>query len=170
MAINLSLSKYGLSKFNLEILEYCNKNKTIKREQYYLDLLNPEYNIFKIAGSSFGHKHSLISKKKMSERALGRVVSKETRDKISEATRCRMLLESTRLKIRSYRHTEEAKNKIRLASVRARSVKITDIITNETTTYSTMTQAASLLKTTTATIGRYLKSNKLYKKRFLITT
>ena len=30
----------------------------IEREQYYLDLLCPEYNILKIAGSSAGHKHS----------------------------------------------------------------------------------------------------------------
>lgn len=64
MPIYLGIEKYGLSKFNLEILEYCNKNETIKREQYYLDLLKPEYNLLKIAGSLLGHKHSLVSKKK----------------------------------------------------------------------------------------------------------
>jgi hypothetical protein len=30
----------------------------LEREQYYLDLLKPEYNILKVAGSSLGFKHS----------------------------------------------------------------------------------------------------------------
>jgi hypothetical protein len=30
----------------------------ISREQYYIDLLNPEYNICKVAGSRLGCKHS----------------------------------------------------------------------------------------------------------------
>jgi len=29
----------------------------INREQYYLDLLQPEYNVLKVAGSSLGFKH-----------------------------------------------------------------------------------------------------------------
>jgi len=54
-----ALLKYSYSNFNLEILEYCN-NKSLKiREQYYLDLLKPEYNICKTAGSMLGFKHSL---------------------------------------------------------------------------------------------------------------
>jgi len=32
----------------------------IEREQYYIDLLNPEYNILKIAGSRLGVKHTLV--------------------------------------------------------------------------------------------------------------
>lgn len=44
----LLLNGYGA--FNLEILEYCDKQYIIEREQYYIDLLKPEYNIQSIAG------------------------------------------------------------------------------------------------------------------------
>ena len=53
-----ALLKHGYSKFNFEILEYCHKNSLLNREQYYLDILKPEYNICKIAGSMKGFKHS----------------------------------------------------------------------------------------------------------------
>ncbi len=70
MIIPKALLNYGYSEFRFDILEYCNKEEVIARvsaapalkpaslEQYYLDLLNPEYNILKIAGSSLGHKHT----------------------------------------------------------------------------------------------------------------
>lgn len=35
-----SISKYGYSEFRLEILEYCNSENVIEREQFYLDYLN----------------------------------------------------------------------------------------------------------------------------------
>jgi hypothetical protein len=38
----------------------------IKREQYYLDLLKPEYNILKVAGSTLGFKYTENSRTKMS--------------------------------------------------------------------------------------------------------
>ena len=56
--IHDALVKYGYSKFTLEILEYCDVNLVLEREQYYLDALNPEYNISKVAGSLTGFKHS----------------------------------------------------------------------------------------------------------------
>ena len=74
------------------------------------------------------------------------------------------------LKIRNYRHTEEAKLKISLNHHRTKSVQIEDLLTENKTTFSTMTLAAAHLSTTTATIGRYLKSKKLYKDRYLITS
>jgi group I intron endonuclease len=58
----------------LEILEYCTKENAISREQYYLDLLNPEYNILKTAGSPLGLKHTKEALAKMR----GRKLSKET--------------------------------------------------------------------------------------------
>lgn len=40
----------GYEAFDLDILEYCDKQCIIEREQYYIDLLKPEYNIQSIAG------------------------------------------------------------------------------------------------------------------------
>jgi hypothetical protein len=65
MIIYKSLLKYGYSNFKLEILEYCNKENVIIREQYYIDLLKPEYNILKFASSSYGYKHSEKSLSKL---------------------------------------------------------------------------------------------------------
>lgn len=50
--------KNGYSNFSLEILEYCSAENAILREQYYMDLLKPDYNIFKTSGSFLGFKHS----------------------------------------------------------------------------------------------------------------
>ena len=71
MSINKALLKYGYSGFQLEILEYCKPSDVILREQYYIDLLVPEYNILKIAGSSLGFKHSDVAKAKISLAKLG---------------------------------------------------------------------------------------------------
>lgn len=43
-----ALLKYGHANFSLDIIEYCEPNVLINREQYYINLLNPEYNILKM--------------------------------------------------------------------------------------------------------------------------
>ena len=53
-----SLLKYDYINFSLDILEYYEPSELIKREQYYLDLLKPKYNILPRAGSRLGAKHS----------------------------------------------------------------------------------------------------------------
>jgi group I intron endonuclease len=65
-AIYSSILKYGISKFKLEILEYCSPKKCIKLEQKHINLFKPEYNLLKIAGSLLGFKHSDESRAKMS--------------------------------------------------------------------------------------------------------
>lgn len=42
----------------MDVLEYCSKTKLLEREQIYLDLLIPDYNILKYAYSLLGYKHS----------------------------------------------------------------------------------------------------------------
>lgn len=57
MTIYKALLKHGYSIFSLS-LEYCETDKCLEREQYYIDLFKPEYNILQTAGSSLGYKHS----------------------------------------------------------------------------------------------------------------
>jgi group I intron endonuclease len=67
MIISKALLKYGYSAFSLSIIEYIDINNLdsasakkliLEREEYYLNKLNPDYNILKKAGSSLGYKHS----------------------------------------------------------------------------------------------------------------
>jgi hypothetical protein len=73
MVINKALIKYGYSTFKLEILEYCDKGIVISREQYYIDLLKPRYNILSTAGSSLGYNHTEGTKLKILDSSPRRV-------------------------------------------------------------------------------------------------
>ena len=66
-----ALIKYGYSNFTLEIIEYCDKIKVIEREQFYIDLLCPKYNLLRVAGSRLGTKHSDDTREKMSSSQKG---------------------------------------------------------------------------------------------------
>lgn len=69
LVIHRALIKYGYLNFSLTILEYCDVSELDKREQYYFDSLNPQYNTQKIAGGS----------------SKGLILSEETKNKISKA-------------------------------------------------------------------------------------
>lgn len=62
---------YGEENFVFEVLEIVNNATTKKlyqKEQYYIDLLKPHFNIAKIAGSNKGYKMSYNTLKKRSEK------------------------------------------------------------------------------------------------------
>jgi group I intron endonuclease len=71
LIISRALIKYGYVNFSVSILEYCDKSILTEREQYYLDKLEPKYNILKIAGSSLGYIHSQVSKQRRSKALKG---------------------------------------------------------------------------------------------------
>ena len=75
----------GYSNFSLEILEYCDPDKAIIREQYYINLLNPKYNILKIAGSLFGFKHSEETIAKFKAIRKGRTLSAKHKTNLLKA-------------------------------------------------------------------------------------
>ncbi len=83
-------NKYGEGAFTFHILEYCNKDVLIEREQHWMDktqCYNPiiGYNNRKIADSGLGTKRTEESKVKMSIAAkLRPPMSEETRLKISK--------------------------------------------------------------------------------------
>jgi hypothetical protein len=61
-----AILKYGHDNFSLNILEYCDKDILLKKEQYYIDLYKPKYNLLKVAGSRRGFKLSDADKRKLS--------------------------------------------------------------------------------------------------------
>lgn len=64
------VNKYGLDGISFEIIEICSPENCINREQYWMDKLNPYYNIVKIAGKTTGYKHTKDYIKKRSKPVL----------------------------------------------------------------------------------------------------
>lgn len=69
-----SWRKYGKNNFTFIILEACEPKKKIvlNREQYYIDILFPKYNICKIAKSCKGRKMSKHNKELVRKRMSGK--------------------------------------------------------------------------------------------------
>lgn len=66
-------NKYGVESFVYDVVEVCNLDVLIEREQYYIDLLQPFYNILKTAGSSIGLLHTAETKAIIGKINKGRV-------------------------------------------------------------------------------------------------
>mgnify|MGYP000949948760 CR=1 FL=1 len=129
-------NKYGANLFKFEIIEYTSQALLLSREQYYLDTLlyascdnskfdKLSYNICRVAGNMLGHKHSVKTRKKISEANKGKKYSIETRKKMSEIQRGKKHSIETRQKISRIhkgknhyfygkKHSIESKNKIRV--------------------------------------------------------
>jgi hypothetical protein len=62
-----AILKDGLENFSLEILEFCEPEMCIKREDYYIKLLNSAYNIIKdpLVPPMYGRNHSEETREKM---------------------------------------------------------------------------------------------------------
>lgn len=132
-AIYRALIKYGHSSFLLEILEYCSANDVIEKEQYYLDLLKPEYNILKHAGSLLGFKHSVETRMHMSSLRLGKPRS------------------------------PEIKRSIQLANAKRKSVIVENIITKETEEFNSIRRAAKYIGMHHSYLSACLAKNSFYK-------
>lgn len=73
-----AFNKYGIEAFNFNIIEKVEDfNNLIIREQYYIDTLNPKYNINKIANSSLGVKRRFETIEKIRNANLGLKHSEE---------------------------------------------------------------------------------------------
>lgn len=140
--IDRALLKYGFSSFSLEILEYCSEGKKellLEREQYYLDNLNPQYNIVETAGSTLGYKHTEESIEKMRNFVLSDEVLARKRLATANATAARRI-----------------------------SIIVEDIETNEKSEYVSLAEAGEALEVSRAAVSQALLNNRLIKKRYII--
>lgn len=76
--------KYGETCFIFVTLEKCSKENLTVKEQYWIDVLKPEYNLAPVAGSQLGYKHTDEARLNMSNAHKGYKASAETRAKMSE--------------------------------------------------------------------------------------
>lgn len=173
--IHAALLKYGYENFKLEILEYCKADELIEREQYYLDLIKPEYNILTKAYSLFGYKHTPenIAKfklKKISQEHkdilslthLGKVVSQETKDKLSLATA-------------NYKKDNPLSPEA-LANIKAKTteregvaVSVLNTQTNEVINFDTLTKAGEYLGVKRQAIRNAIKRESLVKGLYRVS-
>ena len=70
-------NKHSLDNFNYRVLVLCSEQELIVKEQFYLDFLNPYFNVLKKAYSLEGYKHTEDSKIRISNRNKGRKMTEE---------------------------------------------------------------------------------------------
>lgn len=184
MYICVALAKHGYSNFSLEILEYCDRSVLLAREKYYLDTLNPEYNLSTEPSASFlGRNHTDGTKAKLSalfkgksypERAgennsfYGKTHSEETRNRISEAKKGVSLP----------KFSGEHKSKIAAAMVGknkgensplSTKIEVRDILTNESTIYPSIRVTGESLNIKYSVITSFISRNQLtpYKGKYI---
>jgi group I intron endonuclease len=118
--VQSSWNKYQV--FEFVVLEECDKEVLIAREQFYFDKHvgdSKMNNLCLVAGSTLGHRHSEEMLSKISAAAKIRKISAETKAKMSESARLnqlqnkRVTSDEVKAKISKantgYRHSEESK-------------------------------------------------------------
>jgi group I intron endonuclease len=186
MVINKALLKHDISNFSLEILEYCEPENAVSREQYYIDLLNPEYNILRKAGSSLGFKHSEQTRAKMSapkseatrtklsalnkgknNPMFGKTQSEETRAQMSASHMGRKRSEEDKANISA----SKMGNSYGKNQPNALKIQVTDLELNTKTTYNSIRAAARALNINYGVITTYFRRNqqKPFRGRYVFT-
>jgi group I intron endonuclease len=175
MYICRALKNHGYSTFSLTIYEHINisglskeeaRKLILEREQFYLDILSPNYNILKKAGSWLGFNHSEGTKLKLSEMNkgenhpmfgrnhspetlalisknharpwLGKSVSAETKDKISKSLYKKVFVYSNSSSILVYE-------------------------------FGSHLEAAKHFNCSSMTISRYVKNDYIFKKQWILS-
>ena len=162
MIICNSLLKHGYSNFSLIILEYCDSEKCIEREQYYLDLIKPEYNILQTAGSNLGYKHT--------EETLAKLKAREVSEEVRALYSSRKKGENNPMFGRTgINHPMYGKAKPEGSGRPTQRIEVLDVLTNQKTEYDSIGAAALALNTKQSAISMYFVNNQKnpFKKRYI---
>ena len=156
-----ALLKYGYVGFRLENLEYCPSSIILSREQFYIDKLNPEYNILKVAGSSLGYKHSEASLKLMS-------IASKSRNELEEVLKLKKEVMLGRQLSKDHLEKMAKNNPFSCCAKQCRPIILSNIETGKIEEFTSITKAALFLGVHKTTVKKYLTNNKPY-KGYMIT-
>ena len=117
-----SFDKHREAVFMFSVLEHIEEpSQLLEREQHFLDMLSPEYNILPTAGSPLGCKRSIETRRRVSEARRGKHHSEKTREKIAEAHRGKPLSADHRAKLSKAhmgnRLSDESRRKLSIANM-----------------------------------------------------
>ena len=167
-----AVRKYGISEFAFLVLELFpekvnqeNNKKLLDLEDFYLKTMLPNYNILTEAGSSFGYKHSEITRIKMKSN-----YSEERRMRIGNLNRNKALARETIEIIREKAlnrekpfYSEKALAKMKKSS---KAILVQNLDYTVYGKFTSITETAINMNCGIKTISRSLKSpSKLFQKR-----
>lgn len=173
--VKLAIKKYGLSNFSFLVLEIFpdivtqeNNKQLLDLEDFYLKSLLPNYNILTEAGSSFGYKHTEITRINMKTK-----YSLERRLRIGELNKGKSLSPETIEKIiikavpalagrDPYNYTDKGKLNLKKSSKSLLVYNLNGTLYGE---YISLTEASKGLNSSLKTINRCLKTDKKILKR-----
>ena len=190
-----ALRKYGVRNFKIIVFETINRSdpnfKQLLKdaENYYLNTIPKPmlYNILYQAHTSVGYKHTDEAKTLIRAKAVGRVVSEDTRRKISRLTKGpnnpffgmthdadtrKRISKAVRLHNanRTYEPVyspeflyQQTKDKTGANNPNAKAVILTNCITNEVLEMPTITAAANFLGSKRPNVGKACKDKRLFK-------
>jgi group I intron endonuclease len=154
-----ALVKYGHNNFTLDILEYCSIPGLLEREQFYIDLLSPEYNILKFAYSLLGFRHSPENLEKFKSK----IISPEHKEILSLAHKGKLVSQETRNKLAVATANYKKNNPLSpeaLANIKSKtleregvSVTVLNTQTNEVREFTSQTEAGEFLGVTRQAMG-----------------
>jgi len=168
-----ALLKYGHSKFSLSVLEFIDKTKLSKdelkkklleREQFYIDALDPEYNILKKAGSSLGYKHTPDSLIKMSGENHPLYGDKNL------VIRARMSLAKSGKNNPMSGKSHSAKTLAKISNANGTLIYLYDTQGSLVITFSSARKVGEYFNCTHQTIKRYALNGKIFKEQWILST
>ena len=128
-----------MSEFTFQIMEHCSPDSLIEKEQFFINTINPEYNVLKFAGNRKGFMHTEATKELQRVSRLGIKISEETRSKMSAA------------------------------SARSITTRVENKDTKQINQFTTIRGAAKFLDTSHSQLILYSKKGKLFRGKYAIT-
>lgn len=162
MIICKALLKYDYKPFSLMIVEYCSISELQGREQFWINTLNPNYNVLKYAFNSLGYKHTPESLKLMSQSAILRVHAESTKERISKS----IIKEKNPFFGKT--HTAETLAKIALSKSLG-SVYLYNEYKELTCIFSSITLFSKLIQSNNQSIKKFIDSQDLFRGNWYIT-
>jgi group I intron endonuclease len=146
-----AINKYNLQDFIFVVFEYCEAEILVSREQFYIDILKPEFNILKIAGSSLGYKHTEKSLAKM----------RKMQESIDKSGENNPMFGKIRI------HSTETK--VKISVIQGTSIFVYDSNGLLVNTFNSARKAAEYFGSNHQIILRYARNNKLFQDKWYLS-